>query len=50
MTTCFGVNRYIIGTLQDETADIMQLYFKYMVFMFLSCGIPHYKIIITIKL
>jgi len=50
VVTHVGLNQSIIGPLQDKIAGIMQLYVKHMVFTFLSCGISHYRIILTIKL
>lgn len=47
VATYFGLAQSIIGLLQNK---MKHLYVRRVVFMFLSCGIPHYKIIPTIKL
>jgi len=40
----FGLNQSITGPLQHKLVCVMHFYLKPMVFTFLSCGIPHYKL------
>ena len=50
MATCFGLDQFVMGPVRGKIADVMLLHVKRMVLAFLSCGIPHYKIIFTMKL